>query len=261
MADLTSDSGVADPDRPVRVSPSRVESFLECELRTLMQELGVRDEQAVAASLGTVIHALAAVAPDDQSLEEFEKQLDAVWGSLEFGASWFAANERRRAASMLQRLCTWLRDSRAEFTRVGVELPFEVEIGDAVVRGQVDRLERDGAGRLVVVDLKTGKKATDLPGHPQLGTYQLAVEHGAFADIGTVAGGAQLVQLGAAGEITQSQAPLAEVEDPNWVRAAIDHVAERMRGHEFTAMLNKRCHVCDVKTSCPLQITGRQVTQ
>ncbi|WP_375481764.1 ATP-dependent helicase [uncultured Jatrophihabitans sp.] len=261
LADLSSDGGVADPDRPVRVSPSRVESFLECELRTLMQELGVRDEQAVAASLGTVIHALAAVAPDDQSVEDFEKQLDTVWGSLEFGASWFAANERKRAATMLQRLVSWLRASRAEFTRVGVELPFEVEIGDALVRGQVDRLERDAEGRLVVVDLKTGKKATDLPGHPQLGTYQLAVEHGAFAAEGSVAGGALLVQLGGTGEIAQSQAPLAEADDPGWVRAAIDHVAERMRGHEFTAMQNKRCHVCDVKTSCPLQIMGRQVTQ
>ena len=48
---------------------------------------------------------------------------------------------------MLQRLVTWLRDSRAQFTRVGVELDFEVPVGDAVLAGRVDRLEQDQDGR------------------------------------------------------------------------------------------------------------------
>ncbi|MDQ2795700.1 MAG: ATP-dependent helicase, partial [Actinomycetota bacterium] len=260
LAPLSTRAGVADPDGPVRVSPSRVESFFDCELKTLMQELGVRDGTAIAASLGTVIHDLAANAPDDQSLEEFEKQLSAVWDDLDFGASWFAANERDRATGMLKRLVDWLRVSRTELTTVAIEKDFRVAVGDAVITGRVDRLERDQLGRLVVVDLKTGKnKAGDLPIHPQLGTYQLAIENGAFPDDGTEAGGGLLVQLGASGPVVQAQQPLADSEDPNWARAAVDQVAARMRGFEFTAIENKHCHVCDVKTSCPLQTLGRQV--
>ncbi|MEO9139605.1 MAG: ATP-dependent DNA helicase, partial [Jatrophihabitans sp.] len=260
LAPLSSVDGVADPSRPVPVSPSRVESFFECELRTLMSGLGVRDGSAVAASLGNAIHELASEAPHDQTLAEFEEQLSAVWDQLDFGASWLADNERVRATTMLTRLVDWLQSSRSSLTWVASEREFCVQVGDAVIAGRVDRLERDADGRLVVVDLKTGKnKAADLDSHPQLGTYQLAIENGAFADEGSVAGGGLLVQLGATGPIVQPQAPLAESDDPQWARAAVDHVAARMRGFEFTAIENKRCHVCDVKSSCPLQVTGRQV--
>ena len=263
LGELSTVSAVAHPDRPVPVSPSRIENFLECELRTLMQELGVRDDQAVAASLGNVVHDLAAVAPDDQPLEEFERQLEQVWSSIDFGASWFADNERVRAGQMLSRLVTWLRDSRASLTRLAVEREFDVVVGDAKIRGRVDRLERDADGRLVVVDLKTGKnkpKDADLPTNAQLGAYQLAIENGAFPDGGTQAGGAVLVQLGAPGKsVEQWQLPLAQHEDPEWARRAVDHVAARMRGHQFSAMQNSRCHICEVRSCCPLQVQGRQV--
>jgi RecB family exonuclease len=259
---LTTTAAAADPDRPVRVSPSRVESFLDCELRALMQSFGVADREAVAASLGVVIHALARDADEGQSIEEFERRLDEQWQRIDFGASWFADNERARASAMLQRLVQWLRDSRAELTRVGVERDFQVTVGDAQITGRVDRLERDSAGRLVVVDLKTGKsKAKDVATHPQLGTYQLAIEHGAFADEGTQPGGAVLVQLGTGGDVAQVQQPLADSDDPQWARHAVDRVAARMRGFEFTAVDNQRCHVCDVKCACPLQPLGRQVPQ
>ena len=129
-----------------------------------------------------------------------------------------------------------------------------------MVTGRVDRLERDAEGRLVVVDLKTGRtKATDVEAHPQLSTYQLAVEHGAFADEGTAAGGGVLVQLGASGALEQSQPALAESDDPERARALLDAYADRMRGAEFTAVENPRCFTCVVRSSCPLQIEGRQV--
>jgi RecB family exonuclease len=227
-----------------------------------MKDLGVQDDSAVAASFGSLVHDLASAAPDDQPLAEFERQLDEVWHSIDFGASWFADNERARASTMLQRLVTWLRDSRTELERVGVEVGFAVEIGDARVTGRVDRLERDAEGRLVVIDLKTGKskpKDAELPTLPQLGAYQLAIEHGAFPGDGDVAGGAALVQLGAGGAVEQRQPPLAQSDDPQWARRAVDHVAARMRGHEFSAIENSRCQICDVRICCPLQAPGRQV--
>ena len=94
---------------------------------------------------------------------------------------------------------------------------------------------------------------------PQLGVYQLAIEHGAFADSGDEAGGAMLVQLGATGPVEQRQPPLAQSDDPQWARRAVDHVATRMRGFEFSAIENSRCQICDVRMCCPLQAAGRQV--
>ncbi|MGI8759876.1 MAG: ATP-dependent helicase [Jatrophihabitantaceae bacterium] len=260
---LSSDEPVADPDRPVPVSPSRLESFLRCELRSLLTELGARDGDQVSASLGTLIHDLAASAPPGTEIAEFERLLDERWAELDFGAAWFAANERARASGLLANLVVWLRDSRAELELVAAEEGFRIEVGDALLKGRVDRLERARDGRLVVVDLKTGKnkpKPEELPTHPQLAAYQLAVEHGGFG-AGERPGGALLVQLAAGGtHVEQRQGALDQAEDPDWIAEQIAAVAARMRGSEFGVTIGPDCRRCDVRACCPLQSDGRQVT-
>ena len=95
-----------------------------------------------------------------------------------------------------------------EFTEVGAEVDVDgvVEPADGPrpgvrVRGRVDRLERDAEGRLVVVDVKTGKTPVskdDAQRHAQLATYQLAIAEGLLPQ-GDQAGGARLVYLGKIG--------------------------------------------------------------
>src|SRR6185436_2374005 len=147
-------------------------------------------------------------------------------------------------------------------------------VGRAVVSGQVDRLERDADGRLVVVDLKTGTtpvRRDDLAEHAQLGVYQVAVEEGGFdalapapagrADDEPRSGGAMLVQLGGKtkGLTVQPQPPLAAADDPRWAHRLVARVADGMAGDGFTATENEMCRTCPVTRSCPLQPEGRQV--
>jgi RecB family exonuclease len=263
LNELSDDRAVADPDHPVSVSPSRIDAFLRCELRALLVDLGAKDGDQISASLGTLVHAVAADAPPGADLDEFEQLLMQQWGRLDFGAQWFAANERKRASAILARLAAWLRDSRDDLTLVAVEESFSVDVGDARLRGQVDRLERDAAGRLVVVDYKTGKskpKPADLPKHPQLAAYQLAVDRGGFG-AGAASGGAMLVQLATGAKyVEQRQEPLAESEEPGWIEAAVADVAARLRGSDFTAQVGPDCRMCDLKKCCPLQSDGQQVT-
>ncbi len=262
-----SDSGpVADPARPVPVSPSRIESFLRCELRALLTGLGARESDEIGASLGTLIHEVAAIAPAGAGQDALEHLLDERWHVLDFGASWLAAHERERARTMLAKLVDWLRSTRGALTLVATEQDFDVVIGDARLHGRVDRLERDADGRAVVIDLKTGKtKADDLPTNPQLGAYQLAVESDGFGALGGFgagarSGGARLVQLGTSVKsvVEQSQPPLDD--DPSWIAERVGYVAARLRGAEFSATVNSYCGACDVRSSCPLQPEGGQVT-
>ena len=58
---------------------------------------------------------------------------------------------------MLARFLAWHAAAGREL--VGVEVEFDATVGRALIRGKVDRLERDADGRLVVVDLKTGQDA------------------------------------------------------------------------------------------------------
>jgi hypothetical protein len=75
-----------------------------------------------------------------------------------------------------------------------------------------------------------------------------------------ISGGALLVQLAAGGEAQQTQGPLAEADDPNWIGREVAYVATRMRGSRFTARENSYCGNCDLQKCCPLY-AGRQVTQ
>jgi superfamily I DNA/RNA helicase/RecB family exonuclease len=262
LAELSHDGPVADPDRPVRIRPSGIQSFLDCELRALLSDLGARDNTQISAALGTLVHEIAAAAPD-ADLGTLEAMLDERWATLDFGAQWYSRNERLRAQGFLTRLVGWLQSSRSELELVGIETPFQAAVGDAELVGTVDRLERDQAGALVVIDLKTGRSnvsAGDLPEHAQLGAYQLAVEHGAF-EAGSHAGGARLVQLGSTNKtVEQSQPALAEAENPQWIDEQVQYVAARMRGAQFTAVINRHCGNCDVASCCPLQAGGRQLT-
>jgi superfamily I DNA/RNA helicase len=261
---LSTDVPVRAEDEVVRVGPSRIESFVKCELRGLMDMLGVRGEDTAAASLGTLIHKLAAEEAE-RPLEDLHALLDERITDLEFEAPWLAANERERARGMLKILVEWLSTSRGQYTHIGNELAFSAEVAGAVIGGRVDRLEQDTDGGLVVVDFKTGKSkvaGADMEHHPQLGAYQLAVEHGAFAEHSETSGGAMLLQLSQSSVKTavQHQQPLAENTDPDWALKQVQQVVQVVRGSTFRAMANSRCNICDVKTSCPLQPEGRQVT-
>jgi superfamily I DNA/RNA helicase/RecB family exonuclease len=306
LAPLSDDRPLHEPDEPVRVSPSRIEAFAACELRWLLESVGGRSAASASQSLGMLVHELAAVTGSAElhgaaavGEEELGRRLDEAWGTLDFGGPWYARKERDRAGGMLRRFLEWLADSRGSLELVGVEEEFEVPVGPARLHGRVDRLERDRAGRLLVVDLKTGKSAPtdgEVARHPQLGAYQAAVDAGAFAPPADppadpaagsapaeggasraaelrrqlaappapagVSGGAMLVQLGGTAKKVrvQKQPALAEDGSPAWARDLVVGVAERMAGSAFTAIANHRCDTCPVRRSCPLRAEGRQVT-
>src|SRR4029079_4900512 len=109
-------------------------------------------------------------------------ELERVWGKLPFESVWYADNELARHRSMLSTFAQWREQTRNELTEVGTEVDvdggLDCEGGDVRGRGRLDRLERDEAGRLVVVDIKTGKSPVsrdDAQRHAQLAMYQLAI--------------------------------------------------------------------------------------
>lgn len=269
LAPLSDAEPLRRPDESVPVSPSQVEKFDTCELRWLLEAAGGTSSRALGAAVGNVIHELAAEQAtlgegDQVDRDALATALDTALDTLDLGAPWAGRRERERAHRMLGKFLAWLGASRGRWSLVGVEVPFEVKVGPrAVVRGRVDRLERDDQGRYVVVDLKTGKSApnaADVETHSQLGVYQLAVELSGFPGA-TRSGGAALVQLGgdAAAHKEQAQVPLEDSPEPGWAHDLVERVADGMSGAVFQARTSSTCRICPVKTSCPAQGDGRQV--
>lgn len=253
----------------VTVSPSTVEVLSRCPLRWLIERHGGSDPAALAAVAGTVVHSLAQAAAAGADAEELRAALDATWRQVDAGAPpWFARSERDRVASMLDAFTAWLRLSRAELTEVAVEADIDVEVGTddngrtVRLKGRIDRLERDSAGRYVIVDVKTGKNpigTAEAREHPQLGAYQLAVTlHGQQA------GGGQLLYVAKTDRRTGS--PVVRSQDAVDDRAAqewsdaIRSAATAATGPEFTAREGADCARCPAVRCCPLQPQGRQVT-
>ncbi|HVE62245.1 MAG TPA: ATP-dependent DNA helicase [Mycobacteriales bacterium] len=270
LVDVTPGVGpVRDPGQPVRLSGSGVASFERCPLQWFLErEVHARGASSAAQGFGTVVHALAQAVGDGTLAADPDvlvTALDAVWDRLGFEAPWQAERDRREARAVMARFLRWHEGNAREL--IGTEVEFRVVVGDAVLGGSADRVERDGDGHLHVVDLKTGKSTPaqkEMGAEPQLGIYQLAAREGGLsADPPPVElGGAELVQLRhevkASGlPKVQGQAPL-DAADP-WADALVARVVAALRAEEFAARPGAQCGNCALRASCPAHDEGRQV--
>ncbi|MDT5323658.1 MAG: hypothetical protein QOF25_810, partial [Mycobacterium sp.] len=252
----------------VTLSPSRLQTLTDCPLRWLLERHGGADGRDVRSALGSLVHAL--VADPDKGEEHMIAELERHWAQLPFDAQWHSANELARHRAMLATFAQWRAGTRREFTEVGTEVDVDgvVEPADGLrpgvrMRGRVDRLERDAEGRLVVVDVKTGKTPVtkdDAQRHAQLAAYQLAIAEGLLPQ-GDQAGGGRLVYLGkvgSAGACERDQDPMSAEGREEW-REAVRHAAAATQGPEFVARINDGCAHCPVRSICPAQaaIGGR----
>src|SRR5829696_5320792 len=257
MTPLSSDEPLWDgDDHVVTLSPSTLQTLTDCPLRWLLERHGGSDGRDVRSAIGSLLHALVAESAktESQMLNELEK----VWEKLPFDSRWYADNELGRHRAMLSTFAQWRAQTRGELNEVGTEIDVDGTLGPGVrVRGRLDRLERDGADRLVVVDIKTGKTPVskdDAQHHAQLAMYQLAVAEGLLPQ-GDTPGGGRLVYLGkpgASGATEREQEPQTANTRAEWLKL-VRQAASATQGPDFLARINDGCAHCPVRAMCPAQ--------
>ncbi len=282
VLELTHADPVRDPDEPIRLSGSSLETLVTCPLRWfLAHEAAAEETRSVAMGFGSVVHALAEeIAHGDTpaELSALDERLDVVWQHLGFEARWQSTREREQARMALSRLLHWMASDRRR-SLVAAEERFEVELTvegptgprPVLLRGYVDRLELDDGGRVHVVDYKTGRsKPTNksVADHVQLGVYQHAVRHGAFdaLEVPRDPGGAELVQLRhdagrkAGGPYVQPQGALdVDGQGRSFVDDLLEEAVQTIDVELFPPRPSDRCRTCSFTAACPAQDTGRQV--
>ncbi len=274
---------VRDPDQPVPVSASVLESLLVCPTQWFLErEAGGVARAHQSANLGELLHALAqrvATGEVEPAVDVLMEHVDAVWDRLDFRTPWSKLREHERVRAALGRFLQWhlanprrLLDTESRFATV-----VELDNGEQVqLTGYADRLELDADGDVVVVDLKTGRgKPTNkaVESHVQLGLYQYAVDHGAVDELTAGAdgaparaGGAELVQLGildgGPDAVVQTQAPQPEDgPDRELLRERLGHTASLLRAEEFPAIAGQHCRDCSFVPICPIKGAGSVTSQ
>ena len=298
MLPLSSSGSGFVADRPVPISPSRVATILKSPLDWFVSASRAEAATDVSRSLGTLVHEIAEdmpKAPSHELIPELHRRITR----LGLPDTWESHKLVERAETMLGKFASYVAElSSNDRELVGVEGSFSVLVPgpakDALLSGRVDRLERNRLGNFVIIDLKTGANQpvkADLERHPQLASYQVALEAGAgqqmaqtvratgdqdlthekarpeellYAGVHELSGGAVLVQLGTSAKKynAQEQPPLEEKS--TWAAGLINRAAELISGttvqarHASSAGFGIQCSLPEI---CPLCSRGRQVTQ
>jgi RecB family exonuclease len=272
-------------DEPLAFSGSQLSEMTRCPLKWFLgHEVHAEVARTTALGFGSIVHVIAdAVARDELPADPvvLDDRIDQVWAELGFEAVWQSRAERVAASDSVRRFLTW-HTARPERTFVASELSFDVtvDVGELGVRlrGSFDRVEVDSDGAVRIADLKTTKSklpSHDLPEHPQMGVYQVAVREGALdtvadearvevglpaAGVAPPVGGAELVLLrlgrGDAPDV-QAQVPIGE--GVTWVDVALTGVDAAVRSETFPARPGDSCRFCSFRRACPASDEGREV--
>ena len=253
-------------EHTVTLSPSTLQALTDCPLRWLAERHGGTDRRELRSMLGSVVHAL--IADSAKTADQLISELEKIWATIPFDSPWFADNELDRHRVMLEAFLAWRSATRHELTEVGTEVEVDGVVaapdGQAPgvhVRGRVDRLERDAEGRLVIVDVKTGKSPVtkdDAQRHAQLAFYQLAIAEGVLGE-GDTPGGGRLVYVGkrsASGATEREQSALTGDSHTEW-RQTVRDAAAATAGPQFVAKVNDGCSHCPMRSGCPAHAAPR----
>jgi superfamily I DNA/RNA helicase/RecB family exonuclease len=265
-----------EPDEPVEVSASALTSLTTCPAQWFLnREAGAERATTQAQGFGNIVHALAdRIGRGDEPVsgrtrsdvvDSLMAHVDEVWGQIPFRTPWSGGREREEVRHALDRFL--VRHEAAARTLIATEVPLRAEVAlpdgqRVLLHGYADRLELDAQGRVVVIDLKTGKGTptqAEIAEHPQLGLYQLAVENGAVEGH-PEPGGAELWQLRQ--EVSgglRIQPQDVQQPGPDGVRSIERHLMEaarRLRTEEFPARPGTHCAYCAFERFCPARTAG-----
>jgi superfamily I DNA/RNA helicase/RecB family exonuclease len=259
-------------DQPIAMTATMLESLLVCPTRWFLeQEAGGAQETSASQGFGLVVHAIADRVGKGEltGADDLMSLVDEVWGELSFRTPWSGDKERAEVQAALERFIRWHERSGArQVLATEHRLMAEVELPDGQtvrITGYADRLEMDADGRVVVVDLKTGKYPPpdkDLPSNAQLGLYQLAVDNGAVDDLmpSATSGGAELLQLRreVRGEVKVQRQPPQEPDDSGRtpVQSQLIDAVAVVRSEQLVARAGPHCEQCDFHAVCPIKGAG-----
>jgi putative RecB family exonuclease len=153
---------------PTSLSPSKVSSFTDCALAFRFSAIDrLPEPPSTPATRGTLVHAalerLYCLPPAERTLPAALTAIDEAFELLrhhpEYAGLGLGPDDEAAFLDETEQLVRryFALEDPTTIHPIGLELRLEVEVGNLVLRGIIDRLELDDDGRLVVTDYKTGR--------------------------------------------------------------------------------------------------------
>ena len=252
-----------DPDVEPVLSPSRLETIATCPLRWFLTQAGARGASTRQQRTGILVHGLAEAVARGLDPDLLRGRLEAEVEALGFGPGWVDRRRRRELAEMVDRLAAWSTAQRLAGRTVRaaeseIDHREQTAAGAVRIRGRADLVDSRGEEGPRVVDFKTGrstKTVAEAAADPQLAAYQLAVGEGGPT------GGAVLVYLADGSPLpTERAQPGTDGTAGPELDEVLQLAGRVTRAARFEARPNDGCPRCPVRTSCPAQAAGGQVT-
>ena len=237
------------------LSPSQFERALACPLRWFLTTIGADAPSNAAASLGTLVHAVAEEHPHgtpEELTEALEARIEELGYNLD---TWAGRVADRHAREIVNNLASYVVGVPGD---VAVEQTVSADVEGVTIRGRMDRLEQVDEG-VRVTDLKTGKSGytkANVAENPQLAAYQMAL-----LASGEKVAGARITLLGGSKPQIYDQPALQGEELERW-RESVREVALSARGPYFEARPSaEACRYCSFDRLCPARERGRKVVE
>jgi DNA helicase-2/ATP-dependent DNA helicase PcrA len=231
------------------LSATDIETYRTCPLKyKFARVFRIPSEPTLNQRFGILVHQVLerfhAGAAGSGSLPELLGLLEAGWRRGGFGDSEEERQLRAKATSALLRYHERFQDEDAE--PVWFERAFSFSMGQHLVRGRVDRVDRLPSGAYELIDYKTGrpKTAAQLREDVQLSLYAV--------------GAREAWHLEAAHQayyyvLDDAKVPVERDEaDRDWITETVLDVAEGIQGQGFEPTPSyAACSVCDYRIACP----------
>jgi superfamily I DNA/RNA helicase/RecB family exonuclease len=231
------------------LSASDVETYLTCPLKyKFARVFRIPQEPTVNQRFGILVHQVLeryhAVDGESKTLAELLGLLEAGWRRGGFGDSDEERQLRSKAIEALTRYHERFQSEPAD--PVWLERAFSFRLGDHLVRGRVDRVDRLPDGGYELIDYKTGrpKTAAQLKADVQLSLYAV--------------GAREAWQLEAAQQayyyvLDDAKVPVQrDAEAREWVTDTVLEVADGIMGQGFEPTPSyAACSMCDYRIVCP----------
>lgn len=271
MAEPSTEAQVLAGDA-VRLSPSKLEGWSTCALRTFLDSNGGVSETTEPMRVGIVIHAIAEQIVHGMELDEAQLAVRTILPHVLDGPEWKDAQTVARWEGGVKKLHGFITNYKEQQFELETERTLRAHVGQTpdgvkvTLSGRADLLATNPQDGLTeVIDFKTGKTAVSkkvAEESPQLRAYQFLLTmntHPGGTGQNYRPGGAALVFPGATSTtITKPQAELTE-EKLSEVHDQLMAVAPLTAGPQYLAMPNDGCRHCGFKAICPAQPEGKQV--